>query len=65
MIVTSRHIRRKRAAKLAHAATMQVPRIVQHTPKGRAWKVLPPDAEADARVAGFFARMGIAKRSNS
>jgi hypothetical protein len=42
MIVTSRHIRRKRPAKLAHAATIQVPRIVQHTPKGQAWKALLP-----------------------
>ena len=63
MIVTSRHIRRKRPAKLAYAATIQGPRIVQHTPKGRALKALPP--QADAQVAGFFARMGITKRSNS
>jgi hypothetical protein len=57
-IVTSRH-RRKRPAKPAQAATIAVPRIVQHTPRGRAWKVpaLEPDPEADARIAAFLARM--------
>jgi hypothetical protein len=39
-IVTTRP--RKRPAKPAQAATIKVPRIVQHTPRGRAWK-LPPD----------------------
>lgn len=61
MIVTSRH-RRKWPAKPAQAASIAVPRIVQHTPKGRAWKPLPPDAEADAQIAAFLARMGITKR---
>jgi hypothetical protein len=50
---------RKRPAKPAQAATIKVPRIVQHTPKGRAWKLLPPDPEAQARAAAFFERMGI------
>jgi hypothetical protein len=48
---------RKRPAKPA-----QAPWIVQHTPRGRAWKVLPPDPEAEARAAAFFERMGIKKR---
>ena len=48
---------RKRPAKPAQAAEIKVPRIVQHTPKGRAWKVLPPNAEADAKVKAFFERM--------
>jgi hypothetical protein len=38
---------------------IKVPRIVQHTPKGRAWKLLPADPEGEARAAVFFARMGI------
>ena len=44
----------------SQAATIAVPRIVQHTPRGRAWKVqapIEPDPEADARVAAFLARM--------
>jgi hypothetical protein len=35
----------------------QVPRIVQHTPRGRAWKVLEPDPEAEARAAALLSRM--------
>ena len=57
-IVTYRH-RRKRPAKSEQAATTDMPRIVQHTPKGRAWR-LPapkPDLEADVRVKAFFERM--------
>jgi hypothetical protein len=53
---------RKRPAKSAQAVEIKVPRIVQHTPRGRAWKVLPPDPEAEARAAAFFERMGIKKR---
>jgi hypothetical protein len=55
-IVTSRP--RKRA-KPAQAAEIKVPRIVQHTPRGRAWKLKPlaPDPEAEALVAAFFAGM--------
>jgi hypothetical protein len=36
-----------------------VPRVVQHTPKERAWraKPLPDDPEAEARVAAFMERM--------
>ena len=56
MIVTYRH-RCKRPSKPAQAAEIKVPRIVQHTPKVRAWKVLAPDAEADAKVKAFFDRM--------
>ena len=57
-IVTYRH-RPKRAAKPAQAAEIKVPRIVQHTPKGKAWRLRPiePDPEADARVADLIARM--------
>lgn len=59
-IVTSRH-RRKRAAKPAQAAAIKVARIVQQTPRGRAWKLpppdLPPDPEAEASVADLLARM--------
>jgi hypothetical protein len=56
---------RKRPPKPAQAATIKVPRIVQHTPKGRAWKIPPPDPEADARIAAFFERMGIKRRERS
>jgi hypothetical protein len=59
-IVTTRP--RKRTAKPAQAAEIKVPRIVQHTPRGRAWKPLPPDPEAEARAAAFFERMGIKRR---
>jgi hypothetical protein len=54
-IVTYR--RRKRPPKPAQAAAIKVPTIVQHTPRGRAWKLPEPDPEAEARVAAFFARM--------
>jgi hypothetical protein len=40
-IVTTRP--RKRRPKPAQAATIKLPRIVQHTPKGRAWKLPDPD----------------------
>ena len=56
-IVTTRP--RKRPAKPAQAAAIKVPRIVQHTPKGRAWKLPPDDPEAKARAVAFFSRMGI------
>jgi hypothetical protein len=65
MIVTSRH-RRKHTAKRAQTAKIAVPRIVQQTPRGKAWKLLPPDPDADdARVAAFFARMGATKREGA
>jgi hypothetical protein len=60
-IVTTRP--RKRP-KPAQAAEIKVPRIVQQTPRGRAWKLPEPDPEAEARVAAFFARM-IRPRSGS
>jgi hypothetical protein len=52
----------KRPAKPAQAATIKVPRIVQHTPKGRAWKRPPDDPEAKARAVAFLERMGIKRR---
>jgi hypothetical protein len=55
MIVTYR--RRKRPHKTADRPETKAPRIIQHTRRGRAWKVLPPDAEADARVKAFMDRM--------
>jgi hypothetical protein len=60
-IVTSHH-RPNRPQKPAQAATIAAPRIVQQTPRGRAWKVPEPDAEADASVAAFFKRMGVTRR---
>lgn len=56
-IVTSRHSRKR--ARPAQATEIKVPRIVQHTPRGRAWRLpaLEPDPEADARIAAFFERM--------
>jgi hypothetical protein len=63
-IVTSRH-RRKRPQKPAQAADIQMPRIVQQTPHGKAWKVPEPDAEADASVAAFFERMGVTRREGA
>jgi hypothetical protein len=59
-IVTTRP--RKRSAKLAQAAEIKVPRIVQHTPRGRAWKLPEADPEAKARAVAFFERMGIKRR---
>ena len=59
-IVTTRP--RKRPAKPAQAAEIKVPRIVQHTPRGRAWKLPEPDPEAKARAVAFFERMGIKRR---
>ena len=53
---------RKRPTKLAQTAEIKVPRIVQHTPKGRAWKLPPDDPEAKARAVAFFERMGIKRR---
>jgi hypothetical protein len=49
--------RPKRQAK--PAVEIKVPRIVQHTPKGKAWRLKPlePDPEADERVADLMARM--------
>jgi hypothetical protein len=42
---------------------IKVARIVQQTPRGRAWRLPPPDLphdpEAEASVAAFFERMGI------
>ena len=49
-------------AKPAQAAEIKVPRIVQHTPRDRAWKVAEPNPEAEARAAAFFERMGIKRR---
>jgi hypothetical protein len=54
--------RPRKRPKPAQAAEIKVPRIVQHTPRGRAWKVLPPDPEAEAQAAAFLERMGIKKR---
>jgi hypothetical protein len=57
-IVKSR--RPKPPAKPAQATTIAVPRIAQHTPKGRAQKVRAPvetDPEAAEQIAEFMARM--------
>jgi hypothetical protein len=59
-IVTTRP--RKRASKPARAATIKVPRIVQHTPKGRTWTLPEPDPGAVARAYAFLERMGINTR---
>jgi len=54
-IVTARH-RSKRPAK--PVVEIKSPRIVQHTPKGRAWRVaLEPDQAADERVRAFIAKV--------
>jgi hypothetical protein len=55
-IVTYRH-RSKRPVKAAQAAEIKVPRIVQHTPKGKAWKLPPDDPEAKARAVAFLQRV--------
>ncbi len=55
-IVTTRP--RKRAVRPAQAATIKVPRIVQHTPKGRAWRLPPDDPEAKARAVAFLSGWG-------
>jgi hypothetical protein len=48
---------RKRPQKAAQPVDIQVPRLVQHTPKGRALKPLELDPAADGRVAAFLKRM--------
>jgi hypothetical protein len=56
-VVTYRH-RPKRPTK--PAVEIKVPRIVQHPPKGKAWRLrapIEPDPQADARVADLIARM--------
>jgi hypothetical protein len=54
-IVTNRHRPRKRPAK--PVVEIKVPRVVQHTPKGWAWRLdLEPDPAADERVAAFMTR---------
>ncbi len=60
-IVIHRH-RPKRPVKPAQAALIKVPRIVQHSPKGRAWKLPEPDPEAKARAVAFLSRVGIKRR---
>jgi hypothetical protein len=52
---------RKRPAKPAQAATIKVPRIVQHTPRGRAWKLPEPDPDGRTRAMAFLWKMGIAQ----
>jgi hypothetical protein len=47
-IVTTRPRKRPRPAQ---AAEIKVPRIVQHTPRGRAWMLPEPDPAAEARAA--------------
>ena len=54
---------RKRPAKPAQAAEIKC--LESHTPRGRAWKVPPPDPEAEARAAAFFERMGIKRREGA
>jgi len=47
-IVTARH-RPKRPVK--PVVEIKVPRIVEHTPKGRAWRIpIEPDPAADERI---------------
>jgi hypothetical protein len=53
---------RERPAKPAQATEIKVPRIVQHTPRGRAWKLPEPDPEAKARAVAFLERMDIKRR---
>lgn len=48
---------RKRPAKPAQAAEIKVPRIVQHTPEGRAWKLTPDGPEAKAGAVAFLKRV--------
>jgi hypothetical protein len=50
MIVTTRPGRRKRKAKTAQPVEIAVPRVVQATPKGRAWRL--KELEPDAHQAG-------------
>jgi hypothetical protein len=52
-IVTTRPRKRPKAAQ---AATIKVPPIVQHTPRGRAWKLPPDDPEAKARAVARMIR---------
>jgi hypothetical protein len=58
MIVTNRPPRLKRPRKPAQAVEIAAPRIVQHTPKGRAWAP-NPDVKITPSVVAFFERMGL------
>ena len=45
---------RRRPAKPTQAALIKVPRVVEHTPKGRAWRLPPPDdPEAKAKAVAL------------
>ncbi len=52
-------------SKPAQPATIKDPRIVQHPPRGRAWKLPEHDPEAQARIAALFERMGIKRRDGA
>ena len=59
-IVTARPPRKRPPKATAQPVEIASPRVVQHLPKwDRERKALPPDPEADARVAAFFRRMGL------
>ena len=55
MTIVTTHPRKR--PKPAQAAEIKVPRIVQHTPRGRAWKL--PEPEVQVRIAALFERMAI------
>jgi hypothetical protein len=43
-----------------------VPTIVQYTPRGRAWRLPPPDdPEGKERAVAFLERMGIKRRDGA
>ena len=49
---------RKRRPKPAQAAMIKGDKIVQHTPRGRAWTLpVPDDPEAEARAKAFLQRV--------
>jgi hypothetical protein len=57
-VVPARPPRCKRPAKAAQPVEIKAPQVVQHTPRGRAWRVeLETEVEAEAGVAEFFDKM--------
>jgi hypothetical protein len=61
VIVTARPPRRKRPAKAAWPVEVKAQRIVQTTPKGRAWQIrkLEPGPEGEAPGRGVLRTYGL------
>lgn len=61
-MVSESAIKARRSTNLAQTAEIKMPRIVQHAPRGRAWKLPEPDPEGEARAFAFLAKIGITRK---